>query len=1188
MLLGVDVGGTFTDAALLDGEILHTAKVPSTPEDQSRGVMAALEEVLRRAGGEPGDVEAFTHGMTVGTNALLEERGARTALVATRGFSDLLEIGRQDRPSLYHPCRPKPRPLVGRDLKFEVRERMAADTVVEDLTEDEVTGLVDRLARSDAESVAVCLLFAFRDPDHERRIAATLRETLPDLHVSTSHEVLPAFREYERFSTTVIDAYLSPLLGRYLGSLIAACRDRGLAEPEVMRSSGGTADAAEAARAGAWSVLSGPAGGAVGAALLARNAGRPDAIGLDMGGTSCDVSVVDAGQVRRTDSREIEGRSIQLPMVDVHTVGAGGGSIGWRDAGGALRVGPHSAGAEPGPACYGRGGTEATVTDADLLLGYLSSDSDLAGGVALDLDAARRAVRALGAQLGLDETATAEGIVRVTNQEMIRALRVVTVERGVDPRRYALLPFGGAGPMHAAALADELEITRLVCPRASGVLSALGLIEAGHRRDTARTILLPADEITKERVAAEVRALSEPLLDGMEGAELEVVYEMRYRGQAFELPIPGPPEPEPDQLSEDFAREHEARYGYRDPEGKLELVTIRVAAVEPGPEPEPRAAAGGGLVESERSARFGGEWIATRVLRGEPEPGLAVDGPCVFELPEATLVVPPRWTATVDNAGTIVCERAPSRSRGADEKAPVSATRRMANPSLDPVELQVMTGALRAACDEMGAVLVRSAHSPNITERHDCSTALFDAGGELVMQAEHIPVHLGSMPDAVATIVDEDHSDGDLWILNDPYRGGTHLPDITLISPVFHDGELLGFSASRAHHADIGGPTPGGMPALSRSLDEEGVVIPPTRANDGVLSDLAAEMRNPEQRLADLRAQRAANLTGIRRLWQLADRHGVALLRTATAEILDYAERRTRAALDRMPDGESSAEELLEGIDGDIPLRLRARISGDSLELDFGGTTDQRDGNLNCPLSVTKAACFYAVRVVCDPDAPPSAGAWRPVSVSAPEGCLLNARPPAAVVGGNVESSSRVADLVFEAMAAFAAVGANGQGTMNNLTLAAEGWTYYETIGGGQGACPDSDGPSAEHVAMSNTLNTPIEALETEYPVRVVELSVRHGSGGAGRRQGGDGIARELEALQPMRYTLIAERRRHAPRGRDGGEPGVEGRDLLNDEPVPAKGEGELRPGDRLRIETPGGGGFGSEPKGARPLVEEV
>jgi N-methylhydantoinase A len=671
MLLGVDVGGTFTDAALLDDEVLHTAKVPSTPDDQSRGVIAAVEEVLKRADAEPSEIVGFTHGMTVGTNALLEERGARTALVATRGFSDLLEIGRQNRPSLYHPCRPKPRPLVDPGLRYEASERIGAQGVIEELAEEEVGELVSRLRGSGAESVAVCLLFAFRDPAHERRIASALCEALPGVHVSTSHEVLPAFREYERFSTTVIDAYLSPLLGRYLGSLTSACRERGLAEPEVMRSSGGTADAAEAARSGAWSVLSGPAGGAVGAGLLARGAGHPDAIGIDMGGTSCDVCVVDAGEVRRTDSREIEGRPIQLPMVDVHTVGAGGGSIGWRDAGGALRVGPRSAGAEPGPACYGRGGTESTVTDANLLLGYLAADSDLAGGVTLDVDAARHAVASLGAQLGLDETETAEGIVRVANQEMIRALRVMTVERGVDPRGYALLPFGGAGPMHAAALADELEITRLVCPRASGVLSALGLIAAGHRRDTARTVLLSADEITAERVAEEVKALSEPLLAGMERAEIEVVYELRYRGQAFELPVPGPPAPDPDRLAEDFAREHEARYGYRDPQGRLELVTIRVAAVEPGPEPHPRASTDGRIDESERRARFGGDWVPIRVLRGEPAAGFAAEGPCVFELPEATLVLPPGWSARVDEAGTITAEVDARVLRGGAEEQPV-------------------------------------------------------------------------------------------------------------------------------------------------------------------------------------------------------------------------------------------------------------------------------------------------------------------------------------------------------------------------------------------------------------------------------------------------------------------------------------------------------------------------------------
>lgn len=535
------------------------------------------------------------------------------------------------------------------------------------------------------------------------------------------------------------------------------------------------------------------------------------------------------------------------------------------------------------------------------------------------------------------------------------------------------------------------------------------------------------------------------------------------------------------------------------------------------------------------------------------------------------------------------------------------------SPGLDPVTLQVLIGALRAACEEMGAVLVRAAHSANIKERRDCSTALFDAAGELVMQAEQIPVHLGSMPDAVAAVRGEEHRPGDVWILNDPYQGGTHLPDITLISPVFapaddsqEDDEsaaagsadapsLLGFAASRAHHADVGGPTPAGMPAGSTRLEEEGVVIPPTRADDDRLARLAAEMRNPHQRLADLRAQRAANLTGERRLLELAGRHGTAVLRSGMAEVLDYAERRTRAALAELPDGSYEAEDLMEadasGEPSDIRLRVTARIDGDRLTLDFTGTDPQVEGNLNCPLPVTKSAAFFAVRVLTDPEAPPSAGAFRPVQVIAPQGCLLNADPPAAVAAGNVETSSRVADLVMEALAGAAPAPAQGQGTMNNLTLASEStatsqsprqsarrqdqFTYYETVGGGQGACPDADGPSAVHVAMSNTLNTPTEALETEFPLRVTELSVRRGSGGAGRHRGGDGIVRELEALAAMSFTLITERRRHAPRGRDGGADGEPGRNLLNGEPLPSKAAGELRPGDRLRIETPGGGGYG-------------
>jgi N-methylhydantoinase A len=668
VLLGVDVGGTFTDAVLVDGDAVHTAKLPTTPEDQSVAVLDAVREVLGRAGAGPDAVESFAHGMTVGTNALLEERGARTALIATRGFADLLEIGRQDRPELYRLCAPKPAPLVEPGLRFEAAERVGPEGEIEPLARGETGRLAELVRGSGAESVAICLLFSYLDPSHERAIAEHLRRELSAIHVSASHEVLPRFREYERCSTTTIDAYLSPLLGRYLDRLADAALAAGLPRPVVMQSSGGVAGAEDAARAGAWSVLSGPAGGAVGAGLLARASGDGNALGLDMGGTSCDVCVIEDGEVRRTDSRRIGGRVIQLPMVDVHTVGAGGGSIGWRDTGGALRVGPRSAGAVPGPACYGRGGTEPTVTDANLLLGNLAADSTLAGGVPLDVEAARAAVGALAGGLGLGEVETAEGIVRVADQEMVRALRVVTVERGVDPRRFALLPFGGAGPMHAAAIAAEIGIRRILCPRAGGVLSALGLCASNRRRDTARTVMLSGADLTAERIAEEVDELASRLsgapqrdasssrlpADDAGNRKLEVVYELRYAGQAFELPVEGDARPDPGDLVASFEQAHEERYGHRDPDGEVVLVHIRLAMVVPGPQPRLSAGPEAAPTEHRRAVRFAGKWVETPVLRGEPAAGHAAEGPVVFELPEATFVVPPGWRGEVDETGTIV------------------------------------------------------------------------------------------------------------------------------------------------------------------------------------------------------------------------------------------------------------------------------------------------------------------------------------------------------------------------------------------------------------------------------------------------------------------------------------------------------------------------------------------------------
>jgi N-methylhydantoinase B len=486
------------------------------------------------------------------------------------------------------------------------------------------------------------------------------------------------------------------------------------------------------------------------------------------------------------------------------------------------------------------------------------------------------------------------------------------------------------------------------------------------------------------------------------------------------------------------------------------------------------------------------------------------------------------------------------------------------------IELQIIGSLLRAVAEEMGAVLVRSAFSANIKERRDCSTALFDAGGRMIAQAEHIPVHLGAMPDAVAAVRRHDPQPGEVWALNDPYEGGTHLPDITLVSRTD-----VGFAVTRAHHADVGGAEPGSMPADSRTLAEEGVVIPPTRLDDRTVDSLVARMRNPDERRGDLRAQLAAHRLAEQRVAWLCARRGTERVIAAMDELYAYSERSMRAGIAALPDGRYEAEDVLEAIDGELVLRAAVTIRGDAVEIDFTGTATQHEGNLNCPLSVARSACFYVVRVLVDPDLPASGGAFAPIAVTAPEDCLVNARPPAAVAAGNVETSSRIVDVVMRAFGEAVDVPAQGQGTMNNVTIGNDRFTYYETIGGGQGACPDADGPSGVHVAMSNTLSTPVEALELQYPVRVERYGLRLGSGGAGGHHGGDGVIRELRVLEPCRLSIISERRKHAPQGERGGEPGAVGRNSLNGEPLPAKVTGALEAGDVVTIETPGGGGHG-------------
>jgi N-methylhydantoinase A len=672
MLLGVDVGGTFTDAVLVgDDGALHTAKVPTTPDGQAEGVLEAVGTVLARAGRPASDVRRFAHGMTVATNALLEGRTARTALLATSGFTDVLELGRQARPHLYRLCERAPAPLAPAELRFAVPERMGPEGPLRELDADAARAVVARVASERPHAVAVSLLHSYADPSHERLLGAQLAELLPETHVSLSSELVGTFREYERTATTVLDAAVSPLLDAYLRELCARSRAIGLREPQVMQSSGGLTDAARAGAHAALTVLSGPAGGAGGALLLAALAGEGQVLCFDMGGTSCDVCLIDGGRVAETAERTIAGRPLSLPALDIHTVGAGGGSIAWHDAGGALRVGPRSAGAVPGPACYGLGGTAPTVTDANLLLGRLPADAGLAGGVSLDSGAAERAVGALADELELELLACAEGIVRVAEAEMLGALRLMTVERGIDPRGFALMPFGGAGPLHAAALAEELGIERILCPRASGVLSALGLAAAAPRRDVSRTLMLGGESLAAERLQRERRALVEEACAAlaMPAERVRMRHELRYRGQSFELAVDeelgagrgGPAQEDglgPEELRSAFDAAHEQRYGYRDAQADVELVNMRASAWGGTPTLTPVAGAATGDGRPVRGElTLDGRTVTAELRRGEPTPGSRLLGPALWELPEATLLVRPGWSGRVDEHGTIDLRR---------------------------------------------------------------------------------------------------------------------------------------------------------------------------------------------------------------------------------------------------------------------------------------------------------------------------------------------------------------------------------------------------------------------------------------------------------------------------------------------------------------------------------------------------
>ncbi len=1190
--LGVDIGGTFTDIVHFippqpsSPAQLRLYKVPGTPDDPAQSLLTGMQAL---------NVETnavVIHGSTVATNALLERKGARATLITTQGFADVLEIARQDRPSLYDLMQQRPPVIIPRERRLELAERLDHHGAILQAPDDAAfAALLQQVATCEPESIAVSLLYAFRNPIHEQMLAALLREHFPQVYLSLSSEILPQFREYERTSTVSVNAYVQPLLGRYLNRL----QERLQGPLRIMQSSGGSISASTAAQESVRTVLSGPAGGVIGAFHVARLAGHEQIITLDMGGTSTDVALC-RGNIPETAEAVVAGCPIAVPTVAIHTVGAGGGSIARLDAGNALTVGPNSAGAVPGPTCYGTG-DELTVTDANLVLGRSALEH----------------MATLAQRMGVSGEEAALGIIRVVNASMERALRTVSLEQGHDPRLFTLLPFGGAGPLHACELAEALRIPRVFIPRYPGVLSALGMILAPIVKDYVQTVMLDTHTLAADTLEATFTPLEERARNDMQheiqhmsaqsnpaaALSLQRFWDLRYPGQSYELTTPAAGD-----INTTLARFHalhEQRFGHSHPDQPVQLVAIRVKAIlqldqpELPTEPSADPSAEHALLATRPMTFTTGIHQARIYERARLHHGNRVEGPALLVQDDSTILLPPAWEGIVDAWGNITAQRNTTET----PQSGISTQQE----TFDAVSLEIFKHLFASAAEEMGVTLGRTAYSPNIKERKDYSCACFDAQGRLIAQAAHIPVHLGAMPASVRAAIDQFQTfePGDLIVLNDPYLGGTHLPDITMVKPVFiaddpdgQSGQLLGFVASRAHHADIGGISPGSMP-MSRELYQEGVIIPPIKLarrgvlNEDVLTLFYRNVRTPWERRGDMDAQIATARVGERRLQEIVARYGSHMVQTHAAQLLAYSAQLTRIALAQLPAGEVQYKDYLDD-DGwgvnDLPVVVRIQVKHGTMLVDFNGSAPQSAGCVNAVQAVTYSSVLYVVRCLVGEHVPANQGCLEPVTILIPEGSLLHPRAPAAVAAGNVETSQRTVDVLFGALAQLAPqrVPAASQGTMNNLTLGGYDaehdriFAYYETMGGGMGARPGADGLSGVHVHMSNTRNTPIEALEMELPVRVRRYALRYGSGGSGRYRGGDGLCREICFLAPTTITLLTDRRRHAPYGLQGGEDGAPGSNSLEHAgtvtPLPGKVTLDVQTGDILIVCTPGGGGF--------------
>lgn len=1130
--VAVDTGGTFTDlvARHPDGRSI-TLKVPSTPADPGAAVRAALAALEARVG--PVD-RPLRHGTTVATNALLEGTLAPAVLIVNAGFEDLLALRRQRRPDLYalHPVVPPPVVPRARVLGLPGRRGPQGEVIAP--LPDLAAWIDTHAAQLDAApAIAICLLHAYVDGADEAALAAALQARWPGTPLTVSHQLCPVFREYERAATCAMNAALAPVMQRYLDRLGAQLGARGV---HVMHSGGGLIPASQAAREPVRTALSGPAGGVRGAWAVGQRVGVRGLLAFDMGGTSTDVSVLD-GPLLPIDEGAVAGHPLRVPLLPIETVGAGGGSIAHLDPGGALQVGPRSAGARPGPACYGRGGTAPTVTDAHVALGRL--DALLGGAMTLDVPAARAALAPLGPD-------AAERIIDLAEATMARACKRVALGQGLDPRRLTLVAFGGAGGLHACGLADALGAPAVIFPADPGVLSAEGIAHAPHETSAVHTALLPEDQWTTDSLQAAWRAVIAPLGPGAR----QVLIDCRFAGQTHALSLPFSAAPDPDALRAAFHARHADRFGHTMQQRPIECVALRAFARQaPPPLPDPA-----------------------------PVDPLRRVGPCAVSAYGATLWLPAHWAAERLPTGDWRC----TRLRAAQPRPRLA--------------VEVFRQQIAAIAEEMGETLMRAAFSANIKERRDFSCAIFDATGQLIAHAAHIPVHLGSTPLSVRAALDAGPlRDGVSIILNDPFAGGTHLPDVTLVTPVFIDGRLRFIVANRAHHADVGGVSPGSLPSPRRAdgsvraltIDDEGVRLPPLPLDAATRARFINASRVPAEREGDLRAQEAANQRGMQRLRALVQRAGDAAIATATTALLDYAERRMRAVLAALPDGEWHAVDALDDDgtrDAPVPLPVRLVIDGDQATLDWTAAPDAGPGPLNAVRAITLSAAFYCMRCLAGADLPANAGLMRPLTIRTRPGSIVDARPPAAVSSGNVETSQRLVDVVFAALAQAAPdrVPAASCGSMNNVlfggTHDGRAFVHYETLAGGAGGGPQGPGADGIHVHMTNTLNTPIEALEQAFPVRITRYALAPpGPAPTGAHAGGRGVVRAYRFEAAAEVTLMGERRRQGPPGQGTIQRGAPGRHRViradgSIDGLPGKCTVRVQAGDVVEVTTPGGG----------------